>query len=175
MKKTFLFSAIFLMMAAGMRAQSADSERLLRVTHRTGHTYDVALEPGLSIHLNTETTTSGNNTSTWQWVAVENAQGEEIFNLVGAAVLTYIGVFPDPPTGVEQVKEGGEPVLRLQADGISVQGCADKTPVSVWSVDGKQLFRTTVQGGTCFVPRSSMPRGVVIIKVNNKAIKMINR
>lgn len=175
MKKTFLFGAVGLLMALCVRAEDpAEQEMRLRVTLPSGHTYTLALEPGLSICLEPGGRLDTGEYREHQNTYVVNAQQDTLYSVADAAMLTYVGSFPAPPTGVEQV--GDEmPDLRLQEDGISVSGCQGRTVVSVYSIDGKQCFRTVTQNGTCFVPRSGLPKGVLIIKVNNKAIKLNNR
>lgn len=175
MKKTFLFGAVSLMVALGCRAAgSAEQETRLRVTLPSGHTYTLALEPGLSICLEPGGRPEAGENSNYRYIYVVNAQQDTLYSVANAAMLSYVGSFPAPPTGVEQVGDDA-PDLRLQEDGISVSGCQGRTVVSVYSIDGKQCFRTVTQNGTCFVPRSGLPKGVLIIKVNNKAIKLNNR
>lgn len=171
MKKHLLLSAICLLMATRASAGPEGQEKRMRVTQLSGHTYTLVLEPSLTIHLVAHGF-SGPNAND-QGIVIVNAQQDTLYSVAYAAILSYIGEFPTPPTGVEQVEE--EAGVRLQEDGISVSGCPDKTVVSVYSVDGKQYFRATVQDGICFIPRSGLPKGVLVIKVNNKAIKLINR
>lgn len=173
MKKTILFSAICLLMATGASACPDGQEKRMRVTQPSGHTYTLALEPGLCIHLEKADQGNGSLYPGRKYIVVVNAQQDTLYTVADAAMLSYIGEFPAPPTGVEQVE--GEAGVRLQEDGISVSGCPDKTVVSVYSVDGKQYVSATVQDGTCFIPRSDLPKGVLVIKMNNKAIKLINR
>lgn len=173
MRKTTLFSTICLFTAMAAWAGQEGSEARMRVTMPSGHAYTLALEPGLCIHL-----VKAGRTETGEWIendhiVVVNVQQDTLYTVNDVAMLSYLGNFPDPPTGIDQTE--GEAGLRLQEDGISLSGCPAKAIVSVYSVDGKQYFRAVAQDGTCFVPRQGLPQGVLIIKVNNKAIKLINR
>lgn len=166
--KKILFSAVCMLTALVAWAASAEPNQCLRVTLSSGHVCTLALEPGLCIHLVKE-----GELYPSKYIVVVNEQQDTLYSMPSVAMLSYSGDFPNPPTGVDQVEEDAD--LRLQSDGISVSGCPDKTVVSVYSVDGKQYFRAAAQDGRCFIPRNGLPKGVLIIKVNNKAIKLINR
>lgn len=173
MKKTILFSAICLLAAIGVSADSVGQEKRMRVTLRAGHTYTFALEPGLCIHMENPGEYYPNEYR-YKYKDITVVSGmDTLYSVADVAMLTYLGEFPAPTTGVKQVEEDVD--LRLQEDGISVSGCKDKTVINVYAADGRQLFRGVAHNGTCFVPRNGLSKGVLIIKVNKKTIKLINR
>ncbi len=134
------------------------------VLHKSaGHKVVVTLAEGMTISL------SQNN-----GMEIKDATDAVLysFGLHQIASLTYQG---DIPTSVDDVKADSDVKYILTHEGIQLQGLSGNARVLVYAPNGQLLHRMSVTGGNCTIQRAGLPKGVVIVKINDDVLKIMNR
>ena len=81
-----------------------------------------------------------------------------------------------PVTAIQtvQAKEAANPILIQNNGGVlSIQGAADGTPISVYTVNGTQAGSSVSNGGQAQVNNNLQPGTVAIVKIGEKSVKMV--
>ena len=94
---------------------------------------------------------------------------------VATATLCWIDASPKTEgitNGVAQI--AARPVLVKTDNGfITVEGADDRTNVSIYTTDGKQVGSTISQNNIATIATSIQPGSIAIVKVGDKAVKVI--
>ena len=86
---------------------------------------------------------------------------------------TITNISPDNPSSVSAVSER-VPVLVFANNGtITVKSEVDGQEVSVYSIDGQQLGRGTVINGQTAINTPVQRNNVVVVKIGDKAVKVV--
>ncbi len=92
-----------------------------------------------------------------------------------ANVLRY--TYDGPMTAIESVTlQPGEIRYTQGSDELCFDGLADGTQLTVYALDGKQIFSQKAVGGQCsVVSLAALPAGSYIVKVNQATFKFSKR
>ena len=94
---------------------------------------------------------------------------------VATATLCWIDASPKTEgitNGVAQI--AARPVLVKTDSGfITVEGVEDRTYVSVYTTDGKQVGSAISQNNIATIATSIQPGAIAIVKVGDKAVKVV--
>ena len=94
---------------------------------------------------------------------------------VATATLCWIDATPQTEgitNGVAQI--AARPVLVKTDNGfITVEGVDDRTNVSIYTTDGKQVGSTISQNNVATIATSIQPGSIAIVKIGEKAIKVV--
>ncbi len=137
---------------------------------KAGHQVVLALEAGMTVSMSPST--QGNVES----IALEitDANDEPIYTVSGGiASLSYRGEIPWP-VGIEDAK--AQPGLRytLTREGVNIQGLSANACVRVYAPNGQLLQQVYASANGCTVQRAGLPKGVVLVKINDDVIKIMN-
>ena len=91
------------------------------------------------------------------------------------AILCWIEATPQTESvtdGVAQIPSKG---VLIQSEGgiLNVEGVDDGTPVSVYTLDGKQVGSTVSRNGGALVGTNIQPGNTTIVKIGNKSVKVL--
>ncbi len=134
------------------------------VLHKSaGHKVVVTLAEGMSISL-----------SQYNGMEIKDATDAVLysFELQQVASLTYQG---DIPVSVDDVLADSDVRYILTHEGIRLQGLSGNARVLVYAPNGQLLHRMSVEGGGCTIQRAGLPKGVVIVKINDDVLKIMNQ
>ncbi len=138
----------------------------LVVKKLAGHEMVLALEPGMSVMLIDDT---------WKHLKIVDANDSTLYEFVNeVASLSYRGEIPWP-VGIDGAQAKPEVKYTLTHEGIQLQGLSAKARVMVYAPNGQLLQRMSVANGSCTIQKSALPKGVVLVKINDDVIKIMNR
>ena len=67
--------------------------------------------------------------------------------------------------------QGSQTEVAISGAHISIMGCQAGTPVQIYSLDGRQITTSTVEGNNTTIDVSMLPLGVYILRVGDKSVK----
>ena len=91
---------------------------------------------------------------------------------VATATLCWLEQQPDIHTDVIEVK-AMPALIQTQGGTITIQGAADGTPISIYSIDGKECGSSIAAGGCATIATSLQPGSVAVVKIGKKAVKVL--
>lgn len=91
---------------------------------------------------------------------------------VATATLCWLEQQPDIHTEVIEVK-AMPALIQTQGGTITIQGAADGTPISIYSIDGKECGSSIAAGGCATIATSLQPGSVAVVKIGKKAVKVL--
>ncbi|WP_147401080.1 T9SS type A sorting domain-containing protein [Bacteroides sp. OF04-15BH] len=99
-----------------------------------------------------------------------NPEYDVLFLLEDVSTLT----FDSSVTGIQNLSEA---VLsyRLDGDMLTISGITDCPFVKVYDLSGVLLSSVRVHEGSCILSLASLPKGMLLIKVNSQTIKILKR
>ena len=99
-----------------------------------------------------------------------NPEYDVLFLLEDVSTLT----FDSSVTGIQNLSEA---VLsyRLDGDMLTISGITDCSFVKVYDLSGVLLSSVRVHEGSCILSLASLPKGMLLIKVNSQTIKILKR
>lgn len=99
--------------------------------------------------------------------APSNIEYDVLFFIDDVASLS----FEQPATNVDKLSE---PILsyRLDNDFLVISGIPHRGNVSVYNISGLLLHQEKVTETTCKISLATLPKGIILIKVNNQTIKI---
>ncbi len=166
MKKLLLLFVVGVCTALSGRANPIE----LVLKQRAGHEIVLALEPGMSVSLGSE--------ERYEGIKIVDANDSTLYDFTYAyghiASLSYRGDIPWP-VGIEGTQAKPEVKYTLTHEGIQLQGLSAKARVMVYAPNGQLLTRVNVANGSCTIQKSALPKGVVLVKINDDVIKIMNR
>lgn len=153
-------------MGIGM-VQSGRADSIEMVLHTiAGHEKVLALESGMSVSLDKDRSV----------LSITNANDSTLFEyfLSYIASISYRGDIPES-TGIGEVSEGKGVKYTLTKEGISLQGLSPKTRILIYAPNGQLLRRMRALENGCAIQKADLPKGVVLVKINDEVIKIMNR
>ncbi|MBR2102252.1 MAG: hypothetical protein IJ928_05815 [Prevotella sp.] len=105
-------------------------------------------------------------------VAGARADNYEISYVNGT--LTIVAPEPSTPTLIARVPNSGAQLKSSNGE-FSVEGLADGTQVAVYTAEGMLVGSEKVADGKVVITTSLMPGTVAIVRMGNKAVKMVVR
>ncbi len=161
MKKILLLIVLGLCTMLSSRANPVE----LVLHKRAGHKVVMTLEEGMTISL---------PSYEFGEMEIKNATNSTLYSFVlyNVASLTYQG---DIPVSVDDVQADTEVRYILTHEGIKLQGLSGNARVLVYAPNGQLLRRMSVSGGACTIQRAGLPKGAVIVKINDDVIKIMNQ
>ncbi len=143
----------------------ADSIELVLHTI-AGHEKVLALDAGMSISLDDDS----------KVIKITDANDDTLFEyyLPGIASICYQGDIPEP-SGIGDVPIRENVKYTLTNEGINLQGLSAKTRIFVYKSNGQLVRRMSVSDKSCTILKADLPKGIVIVKINDEVIKIMNR
>lgn len=104
--------------------------------------------------------------------------GYENSDMATATLVWTNGTFTEttpPASAISQTTEFAAKALLIQNNGgtLTIQGADDGTPVSIYNSGGIQVGSTISKGGVATANTSLQPGSIAIVKIGNKAIKVV--
>ena len=104
--------------------------------------------------------------------------GYENSDMATATLVWTNGTFTEttpPASAISQATEFAAKALLIQNNGgtLTIQGTDDGTPVSIYNSGGIQVGSTISKGGVATANTSLQPGSIAIVKIGNKAIKVV--
>ena len=117
--------------------------------------------------------------ATYEISVYATKSGYENSNVATATLVWTRGTFtettPDDPTSVQAVKESVPLLISTNNGAITVKGELDGEPVAVYTAEGKLMGSGTMSGGLATVSTSLGAGTVAIVKIGQKAVKVVMR
>ena len=64
-------------------------------------------------------------------------------------------------------------LIQTQGGIISIQGAAERTPIAVYGVDGKEYGSAVAEKGNTTIATTLQPGSVAVVKIGEKAVKVL--
>lgn len=91
-----------------------------------------------------------------------------------AATATLCWLEQQPDIHTDVLEANALPVLiQTQGSTISVQGAVDGTPISIYGIDGKECGSSIAAGGSATIATSLQPGSVAVVRIGEKAVKVL--
>ncbi len=133
-----------------------------------GHEKVLALEAGMEISLN-------ENVDELAMLTITDANDSTIYEYRTAniASISYRGDIPWP-VGIDEAQAKPTVKYTLTREGVKLEGLSAGARIMVYGPDGRLLHRMSASEGGCTIRKAGLPKGVVLVKVNNDVIKIMN-
>ena len=103
-------------------------------------------------------------------IVVKSSMGNDVFAISDVLSIKFTDSGAQDPTSISNIASDVQPV-RIAADGNTVRVTgADKGSVSIWAVNGQQLYSNRNWQGEA-IDIAHLQRGIYIITINNNTFK----